>query len=279
MLRVAMARWKHLIDRAKQLASEHLPQPVLDAGRKLLDEVAERAPGPLAEALQRRAPEEAAPSPAPSAVQVAAKDRTKEALERVLQKADHGLKPEDRLVVIYATSDETQAVSEIREALEGIETTIREMDLRKEPPQTATQLAKLTNVMVPPYVYINGRFWGAQYEMMSLRASGDLEHVVANRIDLLSEGAKRLGKIHDAYSEDITVENILHRWKLGHILCVDDLDSWYELGKAGKESFYYQGGPRPVADMPEVAAEIASAVEAGTYDAQWRLEPAIQLME
>lgn len=261
MLAAPMARWKNLLERAKKLANDHLPPDVVDAGRRLLDEVVDPAPATSS-----------------SETDYAAR-RAQEALERLRSKAEHGLKPEDRLVVIYATEDEAEAVGQIREALAGIEGIVREMDLRKEPPQTARQLAKLTGVMVPPYVYINGRYWGAQYEMISLRESGDLEHVVANRIDMISDGARRIGGIHEAFSDAMTPGNILDRWKLGHILCVDDLDSWYEVERNGSEHFYYQGGPRDATHMQAVAEEIAAGVESGEIEAHWLLEPSVHLTE
>lgn len=268
-----MPGWKDLLQRAKQLASEHLPEEVKDAGRRWLGD----APAPTSAPRETTTAVASIPKPAPA--EDYAEKRAAEALARLRSKATHGLKPEDRLVVIYATDAERDAVREIREALAGIETTIREMDLRKEPPQTARQLAKLTNVMVPPYVYINGRFWGAQYEMMSLRASGDLEHVVANRLDVLSEGAKRIGNVRETYSEALTVPNIVERWKLGHILCVDDLDSWYEVDRDGTPHFYYQGGPRDPAEMEAIAAEIVAGVEAQAFEARWMLEPSVQLVD
>lgn len=266
-----MPRWKDLLQRAKQLASEHLPEEVKDAGRRWLGEGTATAPPETTTAV--------ATIPRPQQTEDYAEKRAQEALARLRSKATHGLKPEDRLVVIYATEAESDAVREIRETLAGIDTTIREMDLNKEPPQTARQIAQLTNVMVPPYVYINGRYWGAQYEMLSLRASGDLEHVVANRLDLLSEPAKRMGNIHDAFSDALTVPNILERWKLGHILCVDDLDSWYEVDRDGTPHFYYQGGPRSPSEMQAVAEEIVAGVEAQTFEARWMLEPSVHIVE
>jgi glutaredoxin len=191
-------------------------------------------------------------------------------------KADEGLKPEDRLVVVYSTADEREAVTEIRRSLSGIEATIREMDLDREP-QTAKQIAQLTGVMIPPYVFINGRYWGGQYEIASLAACGDLEHVVANRLQRIGDEAKRIGKIHESHSDEISVENILHRWKLGHILCVDDLDSWYEVDRDGTEHFYYQGGPRAVDEMPEVAQEIVQGVADEAFTAVWLLDPTVQI--
>lgn len=267
-----MARWKHLLTRARHLAETHVPDPLRGPGRKLLDELGRLVPGPLADAigLVPTVPE-APPETAPAA------ERSREAvlLERVRARAEHGLKPEDRLVVIYATAHEAEAVAEIRGALAGIETTVREMDLDKEPLQTRTQLARLTGAMVPPYVYVNGRYWGAQYEILSLRERDELEHVVANRLDLLGPEARRIGKLHDAWSDDITVGNILQRWRLGHILSVDDLDAWYEVDKQGVAHFFYQGGPLPVEEMEAAAREIEAGVQAGTIEARWLLEPAV----
>lgn len=303
MVGPAMPKLKGLLTRARKLAEDRLPEEVVQAGRRLRDEVVRRAPPSVADVIDRYTrdgaeqpvggpimtrdePTRAEPNvaePARAEPQRAdpptrpMREDPEQVLARVHTKAEHGLKPEDRVVVIYATQAESDQVSEILEAFEGIETTIRQMDLAKEPPQTTTQLAKLTGVMVPPWVYINGKYWGGPYEMISLKASGDLEAVVANRLDDLGAEARRIGGIHETFSEDITVENLLRRWKLGHILTVDDLDTWYEIEKDGTERFFHAGGPHPVEHMSTVAEEIVEGVEAEELEVQWHLEPAVSL--
>lgn len=252
----------------------------IDRARKAAEEVAQRvvtAPdtGSSAAATRGAEPQEA-PGPAGGSGPPG-REATADVLARVKTKAEHGLKPEDRLVVVYFTREVEDDVRAIRESLDGIDTVVREMDLGREPPQTSRQLAELTGVMVPPYVYINGRYWGGRYDIESLKVSGDLEPVVANRLDEIGEEARRIGKIRDAYSDEITVENLLTRWRMGHILCVDDLDAWFEVDKDGTERFYYQGGPEDVSRMREIAEEIASAVEAGEYEATWQLEPSVHV--
>nr|MCH9686842.1 hypothetical protein [Deltaproteobacteria bacterium] len=309
--------FKDLLDRAKKAAEEHLPEDILDAGRKLGRTVAAHAPAPLAEVIHyvtgeedseegtgtpptatdakptepasaapaseptgseaeptkadadavasTTPPAETAPdAPKPDDAQTSAppvaspasvlspREDAQSVLERVKAKADQGLKPEDRLVVVYATPEQAEDVAAIMKILETVEAEVRENDLRREP-QTARQLAKLTGVMVPPYVFINGRFWGARYDMESLSVSGDLPLVVANRLDELSEEARRIGHIQESFSDELSVDNIVTRWRQGHILCVDDLDSWYEVDRSGNPQFFYQGGPRAVEDMRTVA--------------------------
>jgi glutaredoxin len=165
----------------------------------------------------------------------------------------------------------------ILEIARKVDTVVREIDLGQERPQVATQLAKLTGVMVPPYVYINGRYWGGRYDLEALAVTGDLDLVVANRLDEISTEARRIGNVRESYSDEISVENLLTRWKLGHILCVDDLDAWYEVDKDGTERFFYQGGPRAADDMRTVAEEIVAAVDAEEYEAAWQLEPSVHL--
>lgn len=259
-------RMRGLFDKVKTVAEQNLPPEVLDASKRLKNTVLEHAPEIVSGALGRLVEHGAQ----------AAKTRREETLQRVKTKAEHGLKLEDSLVVVYATDEERDEVAQIEEIFASIDTVVRVMDLDKEPLQTKTQLAKLTGKMVPPYVYINGRYWGALGEMESVRGSGDLEAVVTNRLDELHEETRRIGNIHEAYDDDITVDNILDRWKKGHILCVDDLDAWYEVDKRG-EHFYYQGGPRPVEDMPDVAAEIVQKVDAEEWEASWQLEPSVQI--
>jgi glutaredoxin len=275
-----MSTLRGLLHRARRLADENLPPEIKEAGRRLRQEVARRAPE-VADVLGMNDVEETStasePEATPEPVAPAKKTRHEEALERVRTKAEHGLKPEDRLVVIYATDEEKDQVEEIRKCFEGIDTVLRTIDLDQERPQTRTQIAKLTGVMVPPWVYINGKYWGGPFEMVALQGTGDLENVVANRLDEIGAEAKRIGGVHEHFSDDITVQNILERWKLGHILCVDDLDAWYEVDKDGTERFFYQGGPHPVERMPEAAEEIVEGVEAEEFEAQWLLEPAVHL--
>ncbi len=262
-----------LLNKAKTLAEENLPPEVLDASKRLKDTVLEHAPPSVTEAIERIVADDEDAAPDDDA---APEKRREDTLQRVKSKAEHGLKPEDSLVVVYATDEEREEVEQIEQLFANIDTVMRVMDLDKEPLQTKTQLAKLTGKMVPPYVYINGRYWGALGEMETLNGFGDLENVVANRLEDLHEEARRIGNIHEAYDDDITVENILDRWKRGHILCVDDLDAWYEDDKDG-ERFYYQGGPRPVEDMPAVAEEIVEKFEADEWEANWQLEPTVHV--
>jgi glutaredoxin len=282
-----MVSLKGWFDKARRVAADRLPAEVIDAGRKVRDRVVENAPAPIADVIARvlppneasSEPEEptAEPTAEPTSTEPShAPNRREDVLERVRSKAGKGLKPEDRLVVIYATEQEAETVAEIRTALQEVETTIREFDLAKDP-QTRKQIAELSGVMVPPYVFINGRYWGSLYEITALAVSSDLENVVANRLDEIGEEARRIGKVHESFSEEISVDNILHRWRAGHILCVDDLDSWYEVDRDGTERFFYQGGPRAVDDMETVAQEITSGVEREEMDVSWLLDPAVQL--
>ncbi|MEX1363501.1 MAG: glutaredoxin domain-containing protein [Nannocystaceae bacterium] len=282
--------FKDLIDRAKRVAEQTLPEEVLDAGRKLGRSVAAYAPAPLAEVIHYVTGDEdaeeppkadASQSPKSDAVtkpEPAAPRREdpRTVLERVKTKAEHGLKPEDRLVVIYHDGEQDEDVAAIKKILESVEAEVRENDLRREP-QTARQLAELTGVMVPPYVFINGKHWGARYDLEALAVDGDLEPVVANRLDEISEEARRIGHVHESFSDEISVDNIIDRWKRGHILCVDDLDSWVETDRDGTQRFYYQGGPHPLEEMRSVAEQIERGVEAEEFEAVWMLEPSVHL--
>lgn len=235
----------------------------------VLKSLLDRAKGAAEAALERIAPGPTTTAP-PAGREEAA------VLERVKAKAERGLKPEDTLVVVYATERERADVDRIVALFDGVDTTVRVMDLDREP-QTKRQMARLTDVMVPPYVFINGRHWGGPYEMEALAATGDLPRVVANLLDEIGPEARRIGKLRDTFSDDITVDNVLARWRLGHILCVDDLDAWFETDKDGRERLFYQGGERPVADMQQVAEEIARTVAAGEIEAHWLLDPVVHV--
>ncbi|MEE9384069.1 MAG: hypothetical protein V3V08_11720 [Nannocystaceae bacterium] len=255
-----MRTLKDLARRAKRELKSRLPPQFVDAGRRVGEEVLRRAPPAVRDVLKQYA-----------AVPVAS---VPEVEGEAISGADTSC-PDDATVVIYTTSDERGVATTIRSRLRGYDVFVREVNLASHP-HMARQLAQQTQVFVPPYVYIRGRFWGAMDEIESLHLMGELGHVLAGDLDRLSADARRIGKLRDTFSDDMTVENILARLRQGHILCVDDLDCWYE--QDNKEPrFYYQGGPRPVDGMEAVAAHIAKAVAAGEAEASWRFEPEVQI--
>lgn len=281
-----MPSWKRWVDRAKSYADkviEVAPAPIAAALERIVPGAVAPppapapAPPPSPTAPPAPAPAAAAPAaPTPAAAAPTAVEDPAVVLARVKAKAERGLKPEDTLVVIYATDRERAGVEQIAKLFDGIDTTVRIMDLDREP-QTKRQMARLTDVMVPPYVFINGRYWGGPYEMEALAGTGDLPRVVAHLLDEIGPEARRIGKLRETFSDDITVANLLERWRLGHILCVDDLDAWLETDREGRERFFYQGGERPAEQMEQIAGEVVAAVEAGTYEAHWLLDPAVRM--
>jgi hypothetical protein len=265
--------------RGKGGGQDLLCSPAVPLLKRIVDRLAAEARDRLLgnpAAAEREAPRATPAASSASPPTLPTKESTEDVLRRVKTKADHGLKPEDSLVVIYATAAEADDVAAIRECFATIETQLREMDLAREP-QTQRQLAKLTDVMVPPYVYINGRYWGARYDIETLALSGELAKVVANQLDGLSAEARHIGRLRDSFSDEISVENVLARWRLGHILCVDDLDSWFEVDKSGQERFFFGGGEKAVAEMESIAETVVRDVEAGEYEARWMLDPAVRV--
>jgi glutaredoxin len=249
-----MATLRRWLDRAKDAAREHVPEPLLDVGRRLRVRVAEHVPSAMQRVLDGTPAAEPRPPDAPG------------------PKLDDA---EDAPVVVYATLVERESVLRIREIFRRAGVRVREIDLAAHP-RVAQQLAGDTGVQVPPYVYIGGRFWGAEYDILSLEATGDLLPIVEGRLDEISPEARRIGKVRGTYSDDLSVANILERLQLGHILRLDDLDCWLELER-GQERLFYQGAPRPVGDLHGIAEEIARAAEAGEIQAEWRFEPEVKL--
>lgn len=253
-----MANLKRWIDRARQAAEEHLPPDVVEAGKKLRSTVVDRAPASVRDAIERYVPESQPPT--------ASADESQ---------AGTAEDPDDAPVVIYATLAEAESVGRIREIFARNDVHVREVDLEAIP-QMARQIAQDTNVFVPPYVFIGGRFWGAEFDVLSLESEGDLLKVVEGRLGEISEEARRIGHVHESFSDALTKENIIERLRRGHILCIDDLDCWYESDKNG-ERFFYQGGVEPIERLAEVAAQIERAAETDELDAQWRFEPEVSL--
>jgi glutaredoxin len=250
-----MPRLKKWIDRARDAAESRLPEEVIDAGRKLRDTVVERTPDRVRDVIEQYAgaPEDGAPVP------------------------DEGSEedPDDSAVIIYATLEEADSVKRIREVFVRNDIHVREVDLAAQP-KMARQIAQKTNVFVPPYVFIGGRFWGAEFDIITLEAEGDLHKVVEGRLDEIGDQAKRIGHVHESFSDALTVENIIDRLKQGHILCIDELDCWFEPDKDGGRLFY-QGAPHGGDELDTIAAEIQRAAEADEIDAQWRFEPEVNL--
>jgi glutaredoxin len=265
---------KDLLRRAQDAANRHLPESVRDTGRRLVDAVLERAPQSVQDRvapLLRTDPGQADP-PGPAAAAPAPQDLDA-ATSTTPSEDELDFRDTQKRVVLFGYPEDaaTDRVAALF-ADEGI--TFRRQNLHLQP-REALQIASMTGVMVAPYVFIHGRFWGGEGEMESLRGLGELAIVIDNHLDALSPEARRIGKLKESFDDAMTVANIDDRLRRGHILRVDDLDCWYEAARAGQPArFFYDGAPRPVADIAEVAAEIVRRVEADGAATLWVVDPA-----
>lgn len=252
---------RDLFRKAQEAAERHLPESVRESGRRLAEQVQGRAP----ESIQRLAralwPDE--PTREPTTDDAPATDDATSA-------------PIEETVVVLFGYPEDAATDRVAALLRAERVAFRRMNLHDQP-QAARQIATLTGVMAPPYVYVRGRFWGGEGEIEGLRALGELHAVVSGDLAALSDEARRLGKLREEFDDAVTADNILLRLRRGHILTVDDLDCWYETGPEGQERFFYDGAPRAVADMEAVAAEIAERCAGGDVTTTWRFEPAVAI--
>jgi hypothetical protein len=255
---------KGLLRRAQEAAHKHLPENVLDTGRRLADAVLERAPRIVQETVAPllRGPDEPAAAPTAASGSPEETGEPAEALDfRDTQK---------RVVLFGYPEDEATNRVAARFAGQGI--VFRRQNLHQQP-REALQIASMTGVMVPPYVYIHGRFWGGEGEMESLICLDQLQFVIDNQLDRLSPEARRIGKLRESFDDALAADNILFRLQRGHILSVDGLDCWYEPGPPPR--FYYDGAPHPVEAMAEVAAEIARRAESADLATRWLFEPSV----
>ncbi len=258
---ILAAMLKDLLRRAHEVAHKHLPDQVLEGSRRVVDAVLEHAPRVVQDAVTPLLPRTDLTVAAPAD---AAVDDEASALD---------FRDTQRRVVLFGFPEDP-ATNRVAALLTGQGVTFRRQDLHQQP-REAQQIAHLTGVMVPPYVYIHGRFWGGEGEMDSLCALGELQKVIDNDLDALSDEARRIGKLRPTFADTLSPDNILLRLRLGHILCVDGLDCWYESGPT--PGFFYEGAPRPVADMPAVAQEIAQRAEASDLEARWLFEPSVSV--
>jgi len=184
-------------------------------------------------------------------------------------------KTEPKVVVFgYPEDPTTQRVWDL---LDGQQVANRRMNLHEQP-TAARQIASLTRVMVPPYVYISGRYWGGEGELVSLIAMGDLAAIVAGDLSSISEDARRIGGLHEDFDDAMTAENIIARLKLGHIVAMEDLDCWCEPNpETGENRVIYEGTPRSIDEIGSIAAEIARLVDEDEIEARWLLEPEVHL--
>lgn len=235
------------------MAEKHLPEGVRESSRRLLERVQERA-GVLGGRAASR-PEAADAGPG---------------------QQDEPLDRSDPIVVVVFGYPDDAATDRVAALLTAEGVAFRRMNLHDQP-QAARQIAAVTGVMAPPYVYVRGRFWGGEGEIEGLQALGDLQAVVRGDLDALSDEARRLGKLREEFDDGLHAENIIYRLRRGHILSVDELDCWFEEGPEGQGRLFYEGAPRPADELEQVAAEIASRCAAGDVQASWRFEPAVSL--
>ncbi len=256
-----MAPLRQWIERAREAALTHVPEPMLQRGRLLRDRVLAHVPPDVKTSVQAWLAGEAdhvsatgSNTPTPMTPTV----------------GDDGAR------VVAFTHPEDESTMRLREIFRSEGAVMRVMDLHQDP-KTARQLAGDTGQMVPPYVYIDGRFWGDEGEITSLHVDGDLTKILARDLDRLSESALRLGRIRKSFDDAITVENVVSRLKQGHILSVGDLDCWYEVDRDGNPRLFYEGTPRAAEQVEHVARDIVRRVDAREVEVRWMLEPVIHV--
>lgn len=248
---------RDLFRKAQAAAERHLPESVRETGRKLAEQVQGRAPASLQRLARSLLTDE------PEGESAAAAPTDEAAAARV----------ENTVVVLFGYPEDA-ATDRVAALLRTEGVAFRRMNLHDQP-QAARQIATLTGIMTPPYVYVRGRFWGGEGEIEGLQALGELHAVVAGDLSHLSDEARRIGKLREEFDDALTADNILLRLRHGHILTVDDLDCWFETGPDGQARFFYDGAPHPVDEMPAVAAEIAERCASGDVATTWRFEPAV----
>jgi glutaredoxin-related protein len=255
-----MTMLKRWLQKAQEAADRHLPAEVVEGGRRLAERVLERAPEAVRATVQPwldgavEADVEAAPAP-----------------QEVRREFEEESRAPKVIVFGYPEEAATQRVWALF-AAEGIE--IRRMNLHQQP-EAARQIAGLTGVMVPPYVYIHGRFWGGEGEVLSLKEMGDLGAVIENRMEDVSAEGRRIGKVRDEFDEAMTPANIAARLRQGHIIAMEDLDCWCEAEPGGGLRIFYEGHVHPLSELEAIAAQIAGRVERGEVEARWLFEPAV----
>ncbi len=252
--------FKRLVQKAQKIADRHLPEEVREGGKRIAERVLERAPLRLRNAAETLFADDGSDlQSSPSAASV-----RREIDEDVSEPK----------VVVFGHPEES-ATQRVWELLDGQDVPHRRMNLHDQP-AAARQIAGLTGVMVPPYVYVRGRYWGGEGEIISLIEVGDLAAVVAGDLDSISAESRRIGKLHEEFDDSMSAANICERLRLGHIVATHDLDCWCEPDpKTGEMRIIYEGGPRPMEDLEAIAEEIAAQVDDGEIEAHWLLEPEI----
>lgn len=279
-----LKRW---LQKAQEIADRHLPEELVEGGRRLRERVLEQAPERVRSAVrpwlggdvepEREAAEhgdDAAGGGAPAAPTSAHGEDAGAPTGPVRREIDESNTGPKVVVFGYPEDPVTQRVWAI---FADAAIDIRRMNLHQQP-EAARQIAGLTGVMVAPYVYIRGRFWGSEGEIVSLRATGDLAAIVDGRMDEISDEARRIGNIRREYDDAMTPENIVYRLRAGHIVAMGDLDCWREVdATSGEERVIYEGMPRPGSDLEAIAADIAARVDAGEIEARWLFEPEVAI--
>jgi glutaredoxin len=274
---------RRVLRRARAEVRERLPPPLLEAGRELRRRAASSLPPDVRDlghrieaAFAAFVDDEAAHAPPAERPASDPREPEQSAADRDLERARAMFKEEDAgLVVVYATHAEQDDVSVIQRIFARLGEPVRLVDLAVDP-RAFRNISTFTNVMVPPYVFIDGRHWGGRYEIEAIDAEGDLPAILSHRLDDLGPVARTIGKLHESFSDAVTVENLRDRFARGHSLCIDGIDSWCERDGAATVLFH-QGRRVAAEDVYATLEAIAADAAAGRIAATWRLEPAVKL--
>lgn len=134
-----------------------------------------------------------------------------ESLAATVERARARMREEEpAAVLVYATAKDRAAVDTIRDVFAKYGETIREVDLDRDP-RHFRNIAASTGVMVPPYVFVHGRHIGSDQEVAALDAENELAKILAGRLDELGPEARRMLRLRESFSDEVSLENLRDR--------------------------------------------------------------------
>lgn len=199
-----------------------------------------------------------------------------ESLAATVERARARMREEEpAAVLVYATAKDRAAVDTIRDVFAKYGETIREVDLDRDP-RHFRNIAASTGVMVPPYVFVHGRHIGSDQEVAALDAENELAKILAGRLDELGPEARRMLKLRESFSDEVSLENLRDRLARGHSLSVDGIDTWLEQGEDGPVLFH-MGRPHRGDDVERILTSIVEDAAAERIEVRFHVDPDVRI--
>ena len=169
-------------------------------------------------------------------------------------------------IIVYGTSDGSRC-RQVRALLEKRGYVYRDIRV-DEDLSTRSWLQRTTGDNALPKVFIAAECYGGFEDIQVLVFDGRLERMLRGEADAGGRGDELAG-----LKEDMSVSAIIALLRRGEILTIQEgdmeMEAWAE-PLANPPLVYYEGVPRPIAELEGIVVQLVAGLKAGEIAVSWQ---------